>query len=147
MPVARNLPLLEILTRRATHGALLRRLNALQLLAARGADHGHGHGRVRGLTVFGLYLLAGVAGEVGDGDLAGYDILHGGTRSRERVFHEGEVDVRRAALAGELLGHVARDVAHEALGRPVQPLDGVVCPGELPGAALGDPRAGSLEGT
>src|SRR5829696_5970346 len=101
---------------------------------------------MRGLAILGLYLLAGIAGEVGDGDLAGYDVLHGGARSRERVLHEGEVDVRRATLAGELLGHVARDVAHEALGRPIQPLDGILRPGELPGTALGDLRAGLLEG-
>src|SRR5215213_11614910 len=101
---------------------------------------------MRGLAILGLYLLAGIAGEVGDGDLAGYDVLHGGACSRERVLHEGKVDVRGVALAGELLGHVARDVAHEALGRPVQPLDGVVRPDELLGAALGNLIAGLLEG-
>src|ERR687897_243677 len=52
----------------------------------------------------------------------------------------------RAALAGELLGHVARDVAHKALGSPLQALYGVVGPGELSGAALGDAGAGPLEG-
>ena len=51
-----------------------------------------------------------------------------------------------AALAGELLGHVARDVPHEALGRPVEAGYGVLGPGELLGAALGDEVAGLLEG-
>src|SRR5918994_4885614 len=149
MPVARNLKnllLLEIITRRATYGTLFRRLNTLHLLATCSAGHGHGHGRMRGLAILGLYLLAGIAGEVGDGDLAGYDVLHGGARPRERILHEGEVDLRRAALAVELLVHVTRDVAHEALGRPIQPLDGVARPGELPGTALGDLCAGLLEG-
>src|SRR5918997_1141535 len=146
MPETCSLLLLEILPRRAAHGTFLGRLHALHLLTARGADHGHGHGRMRGFTVLSLYLLAGVAGEVGDGDLAGYDVLHGGARSRERVLHEGKIDVRRAALAGQLLGHVARDVAHEALGSPVQPLDGVIRPGKFFRPALGDLRAGLLEG-
>ena len=78
------------------------------------------------LTILGFYFLARVLCEVGDGDLACYDVLHGGARPCERVFDEGEVYMRRAALAGELLGHVAGDVPHKALGRPLQALDGVV---------------------
>src|ERR671920_1674520 len=114
----------------AADGALLRRLDALQLFSARGADHRYGHRRVRCFAVFDLYLLTRVTGEVGDGDLAGYDVLHGGARSRERVLDEGQVYVRRTALAGEFLGHVARDVPHKALGRPIQTLNSVVSPGE-----------------
>src|SRR5215210_8179073 len=94
---------LEILSGGAADGALLGGLDALQLLAARGADHRYGHRRVRGLTVLGFYFLAGVTGEVSDGDLARYHVLHRGACSRERVLDEGEVDVRRATLAGELL--------------------------------------------
>src|SRR5215210_855537 len=137
---------LEILSGGAADGAFLGGLDALQLLAARGADHHYGHRRVRGLAVLGFYFLSGVLGEVRDGDLARYDVLHRGPRSGKRVLDERKVDVRRAALAGELLGHVARDVPHKALGGAVQALDGVVGPGKLFGAALGDAGAGLLEG-
>src|SRR5215210_4055229 len=137
---------LEILSGGAADGAFLGGLDALQLLAARGADHHYGHRRVRGLAVLGFYFLSGVLGEVRDGDLARYDVLHRGPRSGKRVLDERKVDVRRAALAGELLGHVARDVPHKALGGAVQALYGVIGPGELFGAALGDAGAGLLEG-
>src|SRR5215207_3129185 len=121
-------------------------LYALHLLVADGADHRDGHRRVRDLAVLGLYLLTGVAGEVGDGDLAGYDVLHRVARPGERVLNEREVYVRHAALACQFLSHVARDVPHEALGRPLQTLDGLLGPGELLRAALGDQRAGLFEG-
>ena len=55
------------------------------------ADHRDGHRRVRNLAVLGLYL-PGVAGEVGDGDLAGDDVLHR-VRAPERVLDEREVYV------------------------------------------------------
>src|SRR5918995_1067250 len=127
----------------------LLQLSSLEVLAggaADGADHRDGHRRVRDLFVLGLYLLTGVVGKVGDGDLAGYDVLHRVARPGERVLNEREVYVRHAALACQFLSHVARDIPHEALGRPLQTLDGVLGPGELLRAALGDQRAGLLEG-
>src|SRR5215218_1631528 len=135
---------LKILWRGAADGTLVGGRNTLQLLAADGARHRDAHRRVRGLA--GLNGLAVILGKLGDGDLAGYDILHGVARAREGVFHQGEVYVRRSPLARELLGHVARDVAHEAPGSAVQPLDSVLGPGELPATALGDERSGLLEG-
>src|SRR3712207_4164826 len=137
---------LEVLGRGAADGALVGRLDALELLTTDRADHRDVQRRVWGLAVRGLYLLAGIAREVGDGDLAGYNVLHGVARPRERVFDEREVYVRGAPLARQLLGHVARDVAHEALRSPLQALDSFLRPGDLPGAALGDEVAGPLEG-
>src|ERR671916_894407 len=137
---------LEVLAGGAADGAFIGGLYALHLLAADGADHRDGHRRVRDLAVLGLYLLTGVAGEVGDGDLAGYDVLHRVARPGERIFNEREVYVRHAALACQFLSHVARDVPHEALGRPLQTLDGLLGPRELLRPALGDQRAGLLEG-
>src|SRR5918998_3456562 len=137
---------LEVLAGGAADGTLVGWLYALHLLVADGADHRDGHRRVRDLAVLGLYLLAGVAGEVGDGDLAGYDVLHRVARPGERIFNEREVYVRHAALACQFLSHVARDVPHEALGLPLQTLDGLLGPGELLRPALGDQRAGLLEG-
>src|SRR5918995_74839 len=137
---------LEILGRGAADGALLGGLDALEFLAADGADHRDGHRRVRGLAVVGLYLLTRVAGEVGDGDLARYDVLHRGTCPAEGVLDEREVYARRAPLSRELLGHVARDVPHKALGRPPQAIYGLLGPGELFGTAFGDEVAGLLEG-
>src|SRR5215212_6833027 len=136
---------LEILGRGAADGALVGGRNALQHLAADGADHRDAHRRVRGLAVLGLNGLAVVSGKLGDGDLAGYDILHRVTRASEGVLHQGQVYVRRPPLARELLGHVARDVAHEALGRALQTLDGVPGPGEFTATALGDERPSLLE--
>src|SRR5918994_1630570 len=75
--------LFEILSGCAADGAFLRGLDALQLLAARAADHRYGHRRVRGLAVFGFYSLSCVLCEVGNGNLARYDVLHGGARTRE----------------------------------------------------------------
>src|SRR5829696_1271414 len=109
---------LKIFAGRAADGALFGGLNALQLLAADAADHHDGHRWVRGLAVLGLYLLARVAGEVGDGDLARNDVLH----------------------------RVARDVSHEALGRPLEAVDGFSSPGELLRASLGDEVSRLLEG-
>src|SRR5215211_5662107 len=135
---------LEILGRGAADGTLVGGRNTLQLLAADGARRRDAHRRVRGLA--GLNGLAVILGKLGDGDLAGYDVLHRVARAREGVLHQGEVYVRRSPLARELLGHVARDVAHEALGSAVQALDGVLGPGELPATALGDETSGLLEG-
>src|ERR671911_136415 len=137
---------LEVLAGGAADGALVGGLYALHPLVADRADHRDGHRRVRDLAVLDLYLLTGVAGEVGDGDLAGYDVLHRVARPGERVLNEREVYVRHAALACQFLSHVARDIPHEALGRPLQTLDGVLGPGELLRAALGDQRAGFLKG-
>src|SRR5919199_2085842 len=136
----------EVFGRGAADRALIGRLDALHLLAADGADHAYGHRRMRGFAVFGLYLLAGVAGELGDGDLAGDHVLHRVARPHQGVLDEREVYVRHTPLARQLLGHVARDVPHEALGRPLQAFDRLLGPGELPGAAFGDEVAGSREG-
>src|SRR5215211_3689160 len=137
---------LELLSWGAADGALLRGLDTLQLLTARGADHRYGHRRMRGFAVLGFYSLSGVLGEVRDGDLACYDVLHSSSRPGERVLDERKVYVYRATLAGELLGHLARDVPHEAFGGAVQACYGVVGPGELSGAAFGDSGACLLEG-
>src|SRR3712207_7773916 len=137
---------LEVLGRGAADGALVGRLDALELLTTDRADHRDVQRRVWGLAVRGLYLLAGIAREVGDGDLAGYNVLHGVARPCERVFDEREVYVRGAPLARQLLSHVARDIAHEALRSAVEALDGVLGPGELTAAALWDDAAGPLEG-
>src|SRR5918997_1163801 len=123
--VALQLFRLEILGRGAADGALLGGLEALEFLAADGANHRDGHRRVRGLAVVGLYLLTRVAGEVGYGDLAHYDVLHRGTCPAEGVLDEREVYARRAPLSRELLGHVARDVPHKTLGRSPQAVFGV----------------------
>src|SRR5829696_3245019 len=141
-----SLPLLEVLSGCTADGTLLWGLDALQLLAAGGADHRDGHRRVWGFSILGFDFLSRVTGEVCDRDLACYDVLHRGACPCERVLDEGEIYVRRAALAGELLGHVAGDVAHKALGSTLQAFYGVVGPGKFPGAALGDAGAGLLEG-
>src|SRR5215204_6428731 len=52
----------------------------------------------------------------------------------------------RVALARQVLGHVARDVSHEALGRPLETVDGFSSPGELLRASLGDEVSRLLEG-
>src|SRR5829696_7306200 len=54
--------------------------------------------------------------------------------------------VGRVALARQVLGHVARDVSHEALGRPLEAVDGFSSPGELLRASLGDEVPRPLEG-
>src|SRR5919202_232659 len=137
---------LEILWRGAADGALVRGPVALQHLAADGADHRYGHRRVRGHSVLGLYLLAGVSSEVVDGEPARNNVFHRVARSGERVLDEREVYAGGASLARQLLRHVARDVPHEALWGPLEALDGVLGPGELAAAALRDERPGPLEG-
>src|SRR5215216_700736 len=52
----------------------------------------------------------------------------------------------RVALARQVLGHVARDVSHEALGRPLEAVDGFLSPGELLRASLRDEVSRLLEG-
>src|SRR5918997_4611917 len=144
--VALQLFRLEILGRGAADGALLGGLEALEFLAADGANHRDGHRRVRGLAVVGLYLLTRVAGEVGYGDLAHYDVLHRGTCPAEGVLDEREVYARRAPLSRELLGHVARDVPHKAFRGALQAIYGLLRPGELFRTALGDEAVGLPEG-
>src|SRR5829696_4837928 len=138
------LPRLEIFAGGAADGALLWGLDALELLAADGADHRDGHRRVRGLAALGLDLLAGVAGEVGDGDLAGYDVLHRVARPAEGVLDERKVYARRPPLARQLLGHVARDVPHKAFRGSLEAVYGLLRPGELTTPALRPEVAGLL---
>src|SRR3712207_7466153 len=73
-------------------------------------------------------------------------VLHRVARPGQGVLDEREVYVRRPPLARQLLGHVARDVAHEAFRGAVQTPYGVLGPGELATTALGDSGAGLLEG-